>query len=102
MLRLTAITMLSVVISCVAGCSEPSFSNYMGDTLQAVTQQEGQPAHLVDGHYGNPPVSFVQQFGVCKTGIWYRGGCTIYCTFEKQGQQWIMIDTSSVPDGTQF
>lgn len=97
-----ACSILAFVVLCLVGCSEPDFTNYMGDTLQSVTQVKGQPKHLADGHYGNPPAFFTQQFGVCKTAIWEKGGYTIYCTFEKQGQQWILIDTSSVPEGTQF
>jgi hypothetical protein len=86
------------------GCAaRPRENSLVGKSEAAILMEFGQSHSEFAGHYGSPPVSFVEKFrGEVKTMIFDRRGGDLYVSFEKRNGVWTAICNSFLAKGSMF
>ena len=105
--RAGAALFLSVLL--VSGCRRsaggpnPAAQSLVGMTEPAVRSQLGPPRSEFAGHYGLPPLEFVNSFhGPVKTSVFAVAGGDLYVSFERRPQGWVVICDQRLGTGGAF
>ena len=78
------------------------YGTYVDWTKAAIIEKLGEPEHRWAGHYGNPPVSWAQQFDPCETFMYTISGGTLYVSVYQIDGQWVCFSSDWLPKGTVF
>lgn len=77
----------------------PVHGQYVGQTWEAILGKVGKPSSEREGHYGNPPVDYIQEHSLALTLIYARPYGVLYLCFEKVDGLWVCFSSDWVPWG---
>jgi hypothetical protein len=72
---------------------------YLGRTEEDIVAEWGQPNNRWEGHYGNPPLDYVNQYPGAWTLVFKRPKGTFYISVHKVDDRWICFSASWLPKG---
>ena len=81
---------------------EPAANAYASKTKADIIKEWGPLAHEWDGHYGGPPLHFVEQFGPAKTLVFKRWSGSLYVSLHEVDGEWVCFCSSWLPRGGVF
>src|SRR5208282_2765905 len=67
----------------------PDDGTYVGSTESEIVRKWGRATAEWDGHYGNPPLSYVKKFGPAKTLTFERWTGTLYISLHEVNGDWV-------------
>jgi hypothetical protein len=80
----------------------PYAGKYAGKTRAEIIEALGEPTEEWEGHYGNPPVSYVRQYSPAKTCVFARSDGSLYVSFHQVNGDWICFSSTWLPKGAAF
>jgi hypothetical protein len=81
---------------------EPVGEEYHGQTRAAILTRLGPPTHEWNGHYGNPPLGYVDAHSPAISMIYERPFGRLYLSFEQVDGEWICFSSSWLEPGAAF